>query len=105
MEETVSDLWVQMENSEPAPYDDVAPDLRALKRGDGILVIEYSGEDVVSTEAVAMSGVCASPEGDYVWYCDPSQYRVHKVSGRKVNVGTVRATKIMLKPKKEPRET
>lgn len=96
--ERVSDRWEQMSHSEPAPPDDVEQELRALSRGDGILIIEFTADDVRSQKMTAMSGVQSGVDGNYIWYCQPEQYQIHQRTGREVNVSTVSTAKVMVSP-------
>lgn len=96
-QDRVADRWEQMRLSEPAPLDEVEESLRGLRRGTEIVLIEFSANDVQSRDMVAMTGVCGSIEGNYIWYCTPEQYHIHRTSGRKVNVSTVSTGKVMVK--------
>lgn len=92
----VSERWEQMSNSVLIPPDEVPPELTGLTRGTPISIIGFSGGDMVTTEAVAMSGVCLGLTSDFVWVCAPQQYLIHCTQHIPVNVETVPVDAVFL---------
>jgi hypothetical protein len=96
-QDQVDARWEQMTHSEPAAPDDVAEDLRGVKRGTAVLVIEFVDGDLVEHKAVAMTGPCRGERGAYIWFCSPEQWTIYSNTRRRVNVATVSTEKIMVR--------
>lgn len=98
MTEAVDSRWEEMMVSEPAAPDDVGPDLRGVRRGTPITVVEFADDDFTWHDMVAMSGPCHASQDDppFVWACTPEQFEHFTKTGMRVTVVTVPLPKIMV---------
>lgn len=99
----VQERWQQVEVSEPAAPDDVADELRGLRRGMRISRIGFTEDfsDVTSVDLVALSGPCQGLEGPFVWACTPEQWAVHEQTGRSVMASTFSLESVAIRPQEE----
>lgn len=96
VQERLRDRWMQMQDSQPAPPDDVPEPVRGLWRGTPITVLVPTREgDVTSVDAVAMTGPCQGIKGSFAWFCTPEHYRIFRETQEPVAISTVSTERIM----------
>lgn len=98
--EEMAAVWQHMRDSDPAHEVEVPLELRGIKAGVPVLVIEpgEDGEEEQVSSAVAVSGWCRSDAGPYLWVTSPSFWSVHERSGLPVKVVTRLAERIAVPP-------
>lgn len=99
LSEAVDATWAQMLASEPAAGDEIPEELRVLQPGMPVHIVEIGDEQSPGiSAAVAVSGVCHSDTGPYVWVTSPTFWSVHERTSLPVTVVTRRADEIVVPP-------
>ena len=82
--------------------DEIPEELRVLQPGMPVHIVEIGDEQSPGiSAAVAVSGVCHSDTGPYVWVTSPTFWSVHERTSLPVTVVTRRADEIVVPPPAE----